>query len=84
MRLQRIARRQPGRRDVWLLAASVVSGDQYGNSKKNDKHKEYALYAEHSLAMAKIATDQKSRIIQREMAAEWLKLADAVALQSLE
>jgi hypothetical protein len=48
---------------------------------KNGKHKEYALYAEHCLAMARIATDQKSRIIQREMAAEWLILADAVPLQ---
>ena len=56
------------------------------NPKKNDKHKEeeYTLYAEHCLAMAKIATDQKSRIMQREMAAEWLKLADAVPLQSSE
>ena len=48
---------------------------------KNGKHKEYALYAEHCLAMAEIATDQKSRIIQREMAAEWLILADDVRLQ---
>ena len=39
---------------------------------KNAKHKKYALYAEHCLALAEIATDQKSRIIQREMAAEWL------------
>jgi hypothetical protein len=49
---------------------------------KNDKHKEYSLYAEHCLKMVKIATDQKSRIIQREMAAEWLKLADAIPPQS--
>jgi hypothetical protein len=48
---------------------------------KNDKHKEYALYAEHCLAMADIATDQESRVIQQEMAAEWLVLADAVPLQ---
>jgi hypothetical protein len=50
---------------------------------KSDKHKEYVLYAEHCLKMAKIAPDQKSRIIQREMAAEWLKLAEAVSLQPL-
>lgn len=43
---------------------------------KNTKHNEYALYAEHCLKMARIATDQNSRMIQREMAAEWLKLAD--------
>jgi hypothetical protein len=47
-----------------------------------DKHKEYVCYAEHCLQMAKIATEQGSRIIQREMAAEWLKLADAVPLQA--
>lgn len=46
-----------------------------------DRHKEYVCYAEHCLQMAKIATEQGSRVIQREMAAEWLKLADAVPLQ---
>jgi hypothetical protein len=38
--------------------------------------KEYVRYAEHCLAMAKLAPDQQSRLVQREMAAEWLKLAD--------
>jgi hypothetical protein len=42
---------------------------------KNNKHKEYTRYADHCLKMVAIATDQKSRVIQREMAAEWLKLA---------
>jgi hypothetical protein len=41
-----------------------------------NKFKEYMLYAEHCLMMAKAAPDQQSRMIQREMAAEWLKLAD--------
>ena len=49
---------------------------------KNGKHKEYALYAEHCFAMSEIAADQNSRIIQREMAAEWLKLADAFPVQA--
>jgi hypothetical protein len=49
---------------------------------KNDKHCEYSRYAEHSLEMVRIATDRKSRIIQREMAAEWFKLADAIPSQS--
>jgi hypothetical protein len=49
---------------------------------KNDKHEEYSLYAEQCLKMARIASDQKSRIIQREMAAEWLKLADAIPSNS--
>jgi hypothetical protein len=44
----------------------------------NDKHKEYARYAAHCLNMMGVAEDRDARSIQREMAAEWLKLADAV------
>jgi hypothetical protein len=40
---------------------------------------EYTRYAEHCLKMAKVATDRRSRIIQRQMAAEWLRLAGAVS-----
>jgi hypothetical protein len=43
---------------------------------KNAKHKLYAHYAAHCLHMVTAARDQDSRAIQREMAAEWLKLAD--------
>jgi hypothetical protein len=45
---------------------------------KNGKHKEYTRYAAHCLEMVPTVTDQEYRAIQREMAAEWLKLADAV------
>jgi hypothetical protein len=45
---------------------------------KNDKYKDYARYAEHCLNMVAATMDQKSRSIQREMAAEWLRLADAI------
>ena len=45
---------------------------------KNNKHKEYARYAAHCLNLVVAAEDQESRSIQREMAAEWLKLADTV------
>ena len=45
---------------------------------KNDKHKEYARYAEHCLQMVPLAPTQEYRVIQREMAAEWIKLADAM------
>jgi hypothetical protein len=45
---------------------------------KNDKHKEYTRFAAHCLKMVTIARDQESRSIQREMAGEWLQLADAV------
>jgi hypothetical protein len=45
---------------------------------KNDKHKEYVRYAAHCLDMVPATKDQDARAINREMAAEWLKLADAV------
>jgi hypothetical protein len=45
---------------------------------KNDKFKDYARYAEYCLNMVAAPTDQESRSIQREMAAEWLRLADTV------
>jgi hypothetical protein len=47
-------------------------------SPKNEKRKVYAHYAAHCLHMVTAAKDQDSRAIQREMAAEWLKLADDV------
>jgi len=43
---------------------------------KGDKLKDYARYAEHCLNMP--ATTNKEADIQSEMAAEWLKLADAI------
>jgi hypothetical protein len=48
------------------------------------KHEEYELYEKHCLKIAAIAPDQKSRIIQREMPAEWLNLADAISLQPIK
>ncbi len=45
---------------------------------KTDKHKDYARYAAHCLEMVPETPNQEFRAIQREMAAEWLKLADAV------
>jgi hypothetical protein len=44
--------------------------------RKTSKYKEYIDYAEHCLKLVRIATSRKSRNIQREMAAEWFKLAD--------
>jgi hypothetical protein len=44
----------------------------------NDRYKDYAHYAAHCLYLVTAATDPDSRAIQREMAAEWLKLADAI------
>jgi hypothetical protein len=45
---------------------------------RNDKHKDYAGYAAHCLNMVAATTDQDARGINREMAAEWLKLADVI------
>jgi hypothetical protein len=45
---------------------------------EDDKFKHYARYAEHCLNMVAGTTDQEFRRIQRKMAAEWLRLADAI------
>ena len=43
-----------------------------------DKRKDYAHYAAHCRYLMTAASDPDSHAIQREMAAEWLKLADAI------
>jgi hypothetical protein len=45
---------------------------------KNNKFKDYVRYAEHCLNLMPATTDQELRSIQREMAVEWLSLADAI------
>ena len=44
---------------------------------KSDKAMEYANYAQHCLKVVNQISDQESRMIHREMAAEWFKLAQA-------
>ena len=44
---------------------------------KIGKHKDYVRYATHCLEITPEITDQDTRAINREMAAEWLKLAEA-------
>lgn len=44
----------------------------------NEKRKEYARYAQHCLQMVAAEREQEARSIRREMAAEWLRLADAI------
>jgi hypothetical protein len=44
--------------------------------RKASKYEEYRRYAEHCLDLVRIATSRESRVVQREMAAEWFKLAD--------
>jgi hypothetical protein len=42
------------------------------------KHKEYAQYAELCLTTAPTTTNENASALNREMAAEWLKLIDAI------
>jgi hypothetical protein len=51
---------------------------------KNDKHRKYARYAAHCLKMAPVTPDQEYHALQREMATEWLKLANAVLRRPLK
>jgi hypothetical protein len=44
---------------------------------KISKHKEYARYAAHCLNIVPTIKNQDDCIINREMAAEWLRLAEA-------
>ena len=41
-----------------------------------DKLERYVGYSAYCLKMAKVAFDNQSRVILREMASEWLKLAE--------
>jgi hypothetical protein len=41
-----------------------------------DKGEQYVHFATHCLQLAKVAQDRESRALLREMAAEWLKLAE--------
>jgi hypothetical protein len=58
--------------------SQTTPGEEIVPVSKISKHKEYARYAAHCLQMVPPVADQKYRAIQREMAAEWLKLADAL------
>jgi len=46
---------------------------------KSDTAIEYANYGQHCLKVVRDLPDQDSRIIHREMAAEWFRLADQAA-----
>ena len=49
---------------------------------ENDNYEDYERYAEYCLNMVAEITDQETRRILREMAAEWLKLADDIVALS--
>jgi hypothetical protein len=48
----------------------------HGDQQSIDLRERYVGYATHCLELAKAATDRESRNRLREMAADWLKLAD--------
>ena len=50
---------------------------------ENDKSEEYERYAAYCLKAAARLPDQESRRIHREMAAEWLRLAEAIQTPGL-
>jgi hypothetical protein len=53
------------------------SGNQYMTA-QSDKQFEYGEYAEHCLHTVCMMPSQQARDLQRRMAAEWLKFADAL------
>ena len=57
----------------------IVPGGRYVAISKTAKADEYVRYAKHCLKIAEKLPEQASRILLREMAAEWLKLALAMA-----
>jgi hypothetical protein len=59
-----------------IFGQARIAAEKIMAGRKNDKHKEYARYAAHCLEMVPAISDQEYRAIQREMAAEWLRLAD--------
>jgi hypothetical protein len=46
---------------------------------RKSRHEQYARYAAHCLNLVVAIKSRDDRVINREMAAEWLKLADAIA-----
>jgi hypothetical protein len=48
-------------------------------SENADKATEYVRYAEHCVETAKTLRDREERSLHREMAAEWLRLAQLIA-----
>jgi hypothetical protein len=64
-----------------LPQSAACSGGTMAIS-NTEKYKDYAHYAAHCLYLETAANDPDSRAIQHEMAAEWLKLANAVRRRS--
>ena len=75
LRVSRFAQTFLAMRDIFPACSSTRGGMTVP---KDDKFKDYTRYAEHCLNLVASTGDQESRCVQREMAAEWLRLADLV------
>jgi hypothetical protein len=71
----------------WLVSLAAGASQALGETRdacplprfaENDKFREYTRYAEYCLIVVASTRDQELRCAQREMAAEWLRLAGAV------
>jgi hypothetical protein len=60
------------------ISAAAPGTDASARDAGSDKHDEYLHYAEHCLAMARLAPDQQSRVIQREISGAE-RIANALA-----
>ena len=56
-------------------AVAIAAMEDTMDFDEQQKAAEYESYAEHCLRIAAQIPDRESRVLQREMAAEWLKLA---------
>ena len=61
------------------LLAGLIGGVAKMSVPTNDKLRMYSRYAAHCSQMAIAIQEQESRSILREMAVEWIKLADALS-----
>jgi hypothetical protein len=51
---------------------------------QSDRQFEYGEYAEHCLHTVRMMPSREARDLQRRMAAEWLKLGDALLAEPME
>jgi hypothetical protein len=49
---------------------------------QEDKQREYGEYAEHCLHTVRMMPNREARNLQRRMAAEWLRFAEAMLAES--
>jgi hypothetical protein len=51
---------------------------------QTDKQQEYGEYAEHCLHTVRMMPNREARDLQRRMAAEWLRFAEALLAESTD